>query len=169
MATYGSLKGNAKNAPKAVEPNEKPDRQHRADFKALLDGKREITVRANENIGLLGYAPGDDMDAEPHMVAIPIGGIARIIKEGDKSWNQPAAVLANFLARGRIAIVPDKEFDKAEAHKAIAVRNREAELARQAERAGGDLGDVGATLIGQAEMIRQMQAKIAKLEGAKAA
>ena len=136
MATYGDIRGNAKNAPKTVEPNEKPDRQHFADFTALLDGKREITVRANENIGLLGYAPGDDMDAESRMVPIPTGGIARVIKEGGKAWNQPAAVLANFLARGRIEIVPDKEFDKAEDHKAIEVRNREAELARQHARQG---------------------------------
>ena len=102
----------------------------------MLDGKREITVRANENIGLLGYAPGDDMDAESRMVPIPTGGIARVIKEPGKAWNQPAAVLANFLARGRIEIVPDKDFDKAEDHKAIEVRNREAELARQHARQG---------------------------------
>lgn len=160
MATsYGNIVGNAKNAPESVDPTNRPDPQHFADFKAKIDAKRTITVKAIDSIRLIGYAPGEDTDGEPKCIPIPAGGIARVIKEGEKSSNQPAAVLADFCARGRIQIVADGQFTKAEDHKAIATRNREADLARQAELAGGDLGDVTATLVGQAEMLKAQKAE----------
>ena len=165
MATYNGRTGNAKNAPMSVDVNHNPDLQHVADIKTLLDGKSSVTVRAKEDIGLLGWAPGEELNGEPRLVAVPRDGVARVIKQSDRDWNQPGLVLADFVARGRIEIVPDKEFDKAEAHKSINERNRAAELGRQAHLAQGVAGDHGTLVAGLMEQNRILAARLDKLEG----
>ena len=97
---------------------------------------------------------------------VPRDGIARVIKQSDRDWNQPGLVLADYVARGRIEIVPDKEFDEAEEHKPINGRNRAAELGRQAHLAQGVAGDHGTLVAGLMEQNRIMADRLDKLEGA---
>ena len=164
MATYNGRTGIAKNAPMSVDPTNNPDLQHVADVKTFLEGKSAVTVKAKEDIGLLGYAPGEDTTGEVRLVPVPRGGVARVIKQSDRDWNQPGMVLADYVARGRIEIVDDKAFDKAEAHKPINGRNRSAELARQAHLAQGVAGDHGTLVAGLMEQNRIMADRLDKLE-----
>jgi len=169
MASINGRRGVAKNAPMSVEPNEHPDIQHVADLKTFLDGKEHITVKAGrEPVALLGHAPGDDMSAPAYKVAIPPGGVARIKKQGDKEYFQPAMVLADWIARGRFEVVNDKEFTKAKDHKALWREWNDAEIKAQSALMSPH-PEHGTLIAGLMEQNRALAERVAALEPAKAA
>ena len=130
MATRNQISGDAKKALKSVPEGERADAQEYANLMAFMRGKSQITVRTRVGLGAQGWAPGGDTSEAADTLSIPAGGIARLNRtEGP---NQDASMLAHMVAHGRMDVIDDKEFDKAEPYEKL-IADHAANLMKQRE------------------------------------
>ena len=119
-----ALRGNAGNAPKAVDLNMHPDREHLADLHAYFLGRRDVTICAKRGFLAQAYRPGEDLDGVADHVTLMPGDIARLPVEPPPGYNQNAATLAHMAARGHFHIVDEKGFTEARDHSEVVAERK---------------------------------------------
>ena len=150
--------GNASKAPKSVPVGERASAEEHAHLMAFMRSKQAVTVKARVGVRAQGWAPGDDMGETAECVSIPEGGVCRVIRTEGPA--QDASVLALMVATGRVEILDDKDFAKADSwEKVEAEWNKERARRQSAEEAVGHDGRLAGALARIEELEKQVAAK----------
>ena len=154
--TRNIRRGTASKAIKSVPDGEKATAEQHADLMAFMRGKQQITVRARHGVRVMGWAPGDDMGETAEYMSLPPNGVARLHRTEGPA--QDASVLALMVATGRMDVLDDKEFAKADSHEKVEAAWNKERVRQQESQA----------MVGMDGHLAGIRARLEALEGAKA-